>query len=170
MIAVRIHSYGDASDLKFEDASKPAIGLDEVLVKVAVCGINPVGWKIREGFMAQMIHHSFPLALGWDVAGTVAETGGLVRRFKKEDAVFCRPDTLRNRGFAEYVAVKKIELAGAPRSILLNNAVGIPLASQAAWMAHFEVEGLLETRSERPDPGHARRPRHLRRSVGKSRR
>ncbi len=142
MKAVRIHSFGDAGVLKHEDVPKPAIGPDEVLVKVAACGVNPVDWKIREGFMEQMVHYALPLTLGWDVAGTVAETGALVRRFNEGDAVFCRPDTLRNGGYAEYVAVKTIELASAPRSIPLDHAAGIPQASQAAWMALFEVAGL----------------------------
>ena len=139
MKAVRIHAFGNASVLELEDVPKPEIGPDEVLVRVSACGVNPVDWKIREGLMEQMVHHALPLTLGWDVAGTVAETGSLVRRFAVGDAVFCRPDTLRNGGYAEYVAVKTIELANAPKSIPLDHAAGIPLASQAAWMALFEV-------------------------------
>jgi NADPH:quinone reductase-like Zn-dependent oxidoreductase len=142
MKAVRIHAFGNSGVLKYEDAPEPAIGPDEVLVKVFACGVNPVDWKIREGFMEEMAHHTLPLTLGWDVAGTVAETGDLVRRFKKGDAVFCRPDTMRNGGYAEYVAVKTLDLAPAPASIPLDRAAGIPLASQAAWMALFEVGGL----------------------------
>jgi NADPH:quinone reductase-like Zn-dependent oxidoreductase len=142
MKAVRIHAFGNAGVLQFEDAPVPEIGPDEVLVKVYACGVNPVDWKIREGFMEQMVHHPLPLTLGWDVAGTVASTGPLVKRFAKGDAVICRPDTSRNGGYAEYVAVKTIELANAPESIPLDTAAGIPLASQAAWMALFEVAGL----------------------------
>ncbi len=142
MKAVRIHKFGNSGVLKFEDAPEPEIGPDEVLVKVYACGVNPVDWKIREGFMEQMAHHSLPLTLGWDVAGTVESTGALVKRFERGDAVFCRPDTLRNGGYAEYIAVRTIELANAPESIPLDHAAGIPLASQAAWMALFEVAGL----------------------------
>jgi NADPH:quinone reductase-like Zn-dependent oxidoreductase len=142
MKAVRIHAFGNSSVLKYEDAPRPEIGPDEVLVKVVACGVNPVDWKIREGFMEPMAPHTLPLTLGWDVAGTVAETGDLVRRFAKGDAVFCRPDTTKNGGYAEYVAVKTLDLAPAPRSIPLEHAAGIPLASQAAWMALFEVGGL----------------------------
>lgn len=139
MKAVQIYEYGNSSVLKYEDVPRPETGPDEVLVKVHACGVNPVDWKIREGYMAQFVHHDMPLILGWDVAGTVEETGTLVRRFKPGDAVFCRPDTSRNGGYAEYIAVKTIELASAPRSIPLVKAAGIPLASQAAWMALFEV-------------------------------
>ena len=142
MKAVRMYQYGDSSVLKYEDAPKPVIGPDEVLVKVHACGVNPVDWKIREGYMSQFVHHEMPLILGWDVAGTVEETGPLVTRFKRGEAVFCRPDTSRNGGYAEYIAVKTIEIASAPKSIPLVKAAGIPLASQTAWMSLFEVAGL----------------------------
>jgi len=142
MKAVRIHAFGNSGVLKYEDAPDPVIGPDEVLVKVHACGVNPLDWKIREGFLEQMAHHALPLTLGWDVAGTVEQAGELVRRFRKGDAVICRPDTMRNGGYAEYIAVKTLDLAPAPKSIPLDVAAGIPLASQAAWMALFEVGGL----------------------------
>ncbi|MDD1717872.1 MAG: NADP-dependent oxidoreductase [Methanoregulaceae archaeon] len=147
MNAVRIHEYGNSGVLRYEDAPMPEIGPDEVLVKVHACGVNPVDWKIREGYMALMAHHRMPLILGWDVAGTVEKTGSLVKRFKRGDAVFCRPDTLRNGGYAEYVAVKTIEMALAPKTLPLEQAAGIPLASQTAWTALFEVGGLLPGQS-----------------------
>ncbi len=142
MKAVRIHKFGGSGVLKYEDAPRPVIGPDEVLVKVYACGVNPVDWKIREGYMEQMAPHKLPLILGWDVAGTVAESGALVTRYNRGDAVICRPDTQRDGGYAEYIAVKTLDLAPAPESIPLDNAAGIPLASQAAWMALFEVGGL----------------------------
>ena len=142
MKAVRIHQYGNSSVLKYEEVPKPSIGPDEVLVRVHSCGVNPVDWKIREGFMAAMARHTLPLVLGWDVAGTVEETGALVRRFKVGDRVFCRPDTSRDGGYAEFVAVRTIEVAPAPQSIPLEKAAGIPLAAQTAWMALFEIAGL----------------------------
>jgi NADPH:quinone reductase-like Zn-dependent oxidoreductase len=115
-----------------------------VLVKVYACGVNPVDWKIREGLMEQMSPHAQPLIPGWDVAGTVAERGALVKRFGQDDAVICRPDPRANGGYAEYVAVKCPELAPAPEAIPLDHAAGIPLASQAAWMALFEIGRLRQ--------------------------
>lgn len=142
MKAVRIHSFGTSEVLKYEEAPEPDIGPDEVLVKVYACGVNPVDWKVREGFMEKMAPHALPLTLGWDVSGIVEECGALVTRFSPGDAVICRPDTMRNGGYAEYIAVKAHELAPAPKSIPLDTAAGLPLASQAAWMALFDVGGL----------------------------
>ncbi len=139
MKAVRIHRFGNSGVLKYEDAPRPAIAPDEVLVKVFACGVNPYDWKIREGLTEQMLPHKLPLIPGWDVAGTVAEKGSMVRRFGEGDAVICRPDPRFNGGYAEYVAVKAHELAPAPESIPLDNCAGIPLASQAAWVALFEA-------------------------------
>ena len=147
MKAVQIHGYGNSGVMKYENAPKPVIGPDEVLIKVHACGVNPVDWKIREGFMASMVHHTMPLILGWDVAGIVEETGALVKRFKQGDAVFCRPDTSKNGGYAEYIAVRTIEVAMAPKTIPLKTAAGIPLAAQTAWMALFELAGLREGQS-----------------------
>lgn len=147
MKAVRIYNYGHSDVLKYEDAPVPEIGPDEVLVKVHACGVNPVDWKIREGFMARMVNYTMPLILGWDVSGVVEKTGPLVRRFKSGDDVFCRPATSRNGAYAEYVAVRSFELAHAPKSIPLYQAAGFPLASQAAWMALFEVGGLKQDQS-----------------------
>ncbi len=147
MKAVQIYTYGHSDVLKYEDAPVPEIGPDEVLVKVHACGVNPVDWKIREGFMARMVNYTMPLILGWDVSGVVEKTGPLVRRFKSGDNVFCRPATSRNGAYAEYVAVRSFELAHAPKSIPLYQAAGFPLASQAAWMALFEVGGLKQDQS-----------------------
>ena len=142
MKAVQIHSFGHSDVLKYEEAPRPVPGPDEVLVRVHSCGVNPVDWKIREGFMAGMVNFRMPLILGWDIAGTVEETGVLVKRFKKGDLVFGRPDTSRNGGYAEYVTVRTGELAFAPKSIPLDHAAGIPLACQTAWMGLFEVGNL----------------------------
>jgi len=142
MKAVQIHEYGNSGVLKYEEVPRPAIGPDELLVRVHSCGVNPVDWKIREGYMAKMAPRPMPFILGWDVAGTVEEIGPLVKRFKPGDKVFCRPDTSRNGGYAEYIAVRTIEVAPAPKSIPPEKAAGIPLAAQTAWMGLFEVGGL----------------------------
>ncbi len=44
MRAVRIHSYGAV--LRYEDAPRPRIGRDDVLVRVHAAAVNPVDWFI----------------------------------------------------------------------------------------------------------------------------
>ena len=49
MKAVRMHEFGKADVLVYEDAPRPEPKADEVLVKVHAAGVNPVDWKIRSG-------------------------------------------------------------------------------------------------------------------------
>ncbi|MGI0035233.1 MAG: alcohol dehydrogenase catalytic domain-containing protein, partial [Nitrososphaera sp.] len=41
----------------------------KVLVSVKAAGVNPADWKIREGYMQQMIPLQFPSTLGIDFSG-----------------------------------------------------------------------------------------------------
>lgn len=135
MKAVRIHSYGNAEVLKYEETPMPGIAPSEVLVRVVAASVNPVDWKIREGYLQQMIPYQFPLTLGWDVSGVVEVTGKDVTRFKVGDAVFSRPDIKRNGTYAEYVAIREDELAHKPKTISHIEAASLPLAGIAAWEA-----------------------------------
>jgi len=142
MKAIRFHNYGDSGALKYEDVPIPEIGPPEVLIKVHAAGVNPVDWKIREGYLQSFLPYHLPLIPGWDVAGTVASAGALVTRFNAGDQVFSRPDISRNGAYAEYIAVRTDELALAPGSIPLEHAAGIPLAALTAWMALFDKADL----------------------------
>ena len=66
MKAVRIHSYGGPEVLVYEDAPRPQPEPNDVLVRVHAAGINPVDWKIREGYGKDRLGHRLPLILGWD--------------------------------------------------------------------------------------------------------
>lgn len=135
MKAVRIHGYGDVGVLKYEDAPMPAVGARDVLVRVVAASVNPVDWKIRAGYLQQMIPYQLPLTLGWDVSGVVESVGKDVSRFKVGDAVFSRPDIKRNGTYAEYAAIHEDEIARKPRTISHIEATTLPLAGIAAWEA-----------------------------------
>lgn len=142
MKAVRIHAYGNADMLRYEEAPIPDVAPDDVLVRVVAASVNPVDWKIREGYLKQMIPYQFPLTLGWDVSGVVEAVGQKVSRFQVGDAVFSRPDIRRNGTYAEYVAIHEDEVAHKPRTISHVEAATIPLAGIAAWEAMVTTAGV----------------------------
>ncbi len=142
MKAVRIHQQGDSGVLIYEEAPVPSILPDEVLIKVHSAGVNPLDWKIRMGYGNFRDAYTFPLILGWDVSGTIEQAGPLIKNFKEGDVVFARPDLTRNGAYAQYVAVRGFQLAYPPSHISLQEAAGIPTASQTAWMAIFEKGNL----------------------------
>ncbi len=142
MKAVRIHAYGNAGVLAYEDAPRPSIAANDVLVRVVAASVNPVDWKIREGYLREIISYAFPLTLGWDVSGVVEAVGADVSRFNVGDAVFSRPDITRNGTYAEYVAVREDELAHKPKTVSHVEAASLPLAGITAWEALFTAAKL----------------------------
>jgi len=144
MKAIRIHEYGKETVLHYEDAPLPETGDDDVLIKVHAAGVNPVDWKIREGYLKELIPYEFPLTLGWDVSGVIEEVGSKVTNFQRGDAVYSRPDIARNGAYAEYVAVNSNEIALKPKSIDHTHAASIPLAGLTAWQALFQIAHLAE--------------------------
>jgi len=142
MKAVRIHAYGGPEVLTYENAPRPRTDTGEVLVRVHAAAVNPVDWKIREGYLAAMLHHRLPLILGWDVSGTVAAVGPGVTRFRVGDEVFSRPDLARNGTYAEYVAIRATEVAPKPPGLDHRHASALPLAGLTAWKSLIEAGGL----------------------------
>ena len=61
MKAVRIHQYGGADELIYEDAPRPQPAAGEVLIRVHAAGVNPFDWKVREGYMKDMLPWTLPM-------------------------------------------------------------------------------------------------------------
>ncbi len=133
MKAVRIHAYGGQEVLTVEDAPMPEIGERDLLVRVVASAINPVDWKIRAGYLKEMLPYQFPLVLGWDVSGVVEAVGSGVTKFKPGDAVYSRPNILRNGSYAEFIAIDENEAAFKPKTISHACAASLPLAGITAW-------------------------------------
>jgi NADPH:quinone reductase-like Zn-dependent oxidoreductase len=120
---------------------------DEVLIKVIATAINPIDWKVREGYMKEMTPYRFPLILGWDFAGIVEKLGKSVTTFSPGDAVYARPDSSRNGSYAEQIAVRANEIAHKPGTISFSEAAALPLTSIAAWESVIGVGGAAKGKS-----------------------
>jgi NADPH:quinone reductase-like Zn-dependent oxidoreductase len=142
MKAVRIHQYGGPEVLVYEEIEQPQIADDEVLIQVYAAGVNPVDWKIREGYLKNFLHHTLPLTLGWDVSGVVTEVGSQVSQFQVGDEVYSRPNIERDGAYAEFIAVKASEVALKPKSIDHLQAAAVPLVALTAWQSLFDVAQL----------------------------
>ena len=144
MKAVVIHSYGGREVLVSEDMPVPEITDDEVLIRVHAAGVNPVDWKVRAGYLSEMLPYEFPLILGWDVSGTVAKAGSKVTRLSVGDEVYALADISRNGAYAEFIAVKGDGVALKPDSLDHVHAASVPLAALTAWQAMFGAADLSE--------------------------
>ncbi|MEJ2793470.1 NADP-dependent oxidoreductase [Iodobacter sp. LRB] len=139
MQAIRQHRYGQRDVLQLENSPIPEIAADDVLIKVYAAGVNPVDWKIREGYLQSMLAYEMPLTLGWDVAGEIVALGEQVTGWQIGDAVYSRPDIARNGAYAEFVAIRASEIAKKPQSLDWQQAAAVPLAALTAWQAIFQI-------------------------------
>jgi NADPH:quinone reductase-like Zn-dependent oxidoreductase len=129
MKAVRIHSYGHSDQIRLEDVPRPAPGPGDVLVRVRSAGVNPVDWKIREGYLKDSMAVSFPFTLGQDFAGEIEECGPDVAGFHRGDSVF----GFASGAYAEYVTVRAGSIAQKPRNVDFDGAAAIPTPGLTAY-------------------------------------
>ena len=147
MKSVRIHEYGGRETLRYEESPMPQMSNHDVLIKVIAAAVNPVDWKIREGYLKEMIFYQLPLILGWDLSGIVEKVGDEVTGFNPGDAVYSRPELSRDGAYAEYIAVRATELARKPETVSFAEAASIPLAGITAWEAVINRGRIAEGQS-----------------------
>ena len=75
MQAAVIDAFGPTSNLQVRDIPRPQITPDQILVEIHATSVNPIDWKIGEGLMSARYGKDFPMVLGFDVSGVVAEVG-----------------------------------------------------------------------------------------------
>ncbi|MBU3683718.1 MAG: NADP-dependent oxidoreductase, partial [Phycisphaerales bacterium] len=138
MKAVRMHDYGDASKLVFEDAPKASPAGGELLVRVRAAGVNPVDWKIRSGMFRGGIDFAMPATLGFDIAGEVEAVGEGVTTFRTGDPVFAYVALNRGGGYAQFAIAKASEAARMPAGLDMASAGATPLVALTAWQALFD--------------------------------
>ncbi len=142
MRGIAIEEFGGAETLTLrDDLPTPPVGLDTVLVRVKAAALNPVDWKIREGFLAGAFPHHFPLVPGWDLAGIVEQVGPAVRDFAVGDEVigYVRRDDVQYGTYAELVPAPERTLAGKPAGLTMTEAAGLPLAGLTAYQVLTEA-------------------------------
>jgi len=136
MKAIVQHGYGAPDDvLKLAEVDTPAVGDQEVLVRVRASSANPWDWHfirgepvlMRPAGIGGIRKPKFPIP-GGDVAGTVEQVGGQVAGFASGDQVF----GFGHGAFAEYIAVPEGKLARKPANLTFEQAAAVPLAAITA--------------------------------------
>jgi len=135
MKAIILKGFGGVENLVEADITVPVVSDNEVLVKIKAIGINPVDIKTRSGkALAGRLKDFKPLILGWDISGTIIETGKSVSTFKKGDEVFGMVNFPgHGMAYAEYVAAPEAHLALKPANISHEAAAAASLAALTAW-------------------------------------
>ncbi len=135
--------YEKGQPLKIEDVEVPKIDDDEVLVKVAACGLCRTDLHYLHGVPT---FKKPPIILGHEISGTVDKVGANVENFKEGDTILIPPvfscghctwcregrgtictnqimvGNHRDGGFAEYVSVPADSIFNLPSNVPLKQA------------------------------------------------
>jgi NADPH:quinone reductase-like Zn-dependent oxidoreductase len=149
MKACIIESFGGRDRLKVTDLPTPEPGEGEVLVRIRAAGVNPVDWKIREGWLNDLFPHAFPLIPGWDMAGVVEAVGHSARRFSPGDEVYAyaRRPVVQQGTYSQYTALPESYVTRKPENLTMSEAASIPLTTLTAYQALFEAGRLNQGQS-----------------------
>jgi N-ethylmaleimide reductase len=138
--ALRIHAYGGAEVMRWDEVPMPQPGEGEVVVRVAAAGVNGLDWKVRDGLVKDIFKLPLPATLGLELAGEVAAVGAGVQGFGAGSRVL---GTLGRLGaYANYVTVAVSNLALVPSGMDDTTAAAMPVAAMTAWQSLFEAGGL----------------------------
>ncbi|GAA5188773.1 NADP-dependent oxidoreductase [Rugosimonospora acidiphila] len=141
MKAIALDEFGGPEVLSLRDLPDPLLTPDGVLIDMRAAGVNPVDYKIREGYLRGAFPHHTPLIPGWDVAGVVAAVGPAVTAFAAGDEVYAyaRKDSVQFGTYAEKVVVADRAVARRPASLSLAQAGAVPLAGLTALQSLRDV-------------------------------
>jgi NADPH:quinone reductase-like Zn-dependent oxidoreductase len=142
MQAIVQDTYGSADALELREIPTPAVGADDVLVRVRAASVHPDVWHVLTGrpyvlrVMGAGLRRPRNPVPGTDVAGRVEAVGPRVTRFRPGDEVFgecVRGHQWHNGGaFAEYAAVRDRALARKPARLTFEQAAAVPTSGLLA--------------------------------------
>ncbi|WP_312678575.1 NADP-dependent oxidoreductase [Microbacterium sp.] len=134
MKALVYSDFGGNDRFQIVDREMPHNGPDTLVVRVVAAGLNPVDYKVREGYLRGAIDTLLPAVPGWDVAGIVEKTGLDTPEFAVGDAVlaYARADVVQHGSLAEYMPVPVRTAAHKPEGVSFEQAAALPLTGLTA--------------------------------------
>jgi alcohol dehydrogenase len=147
MKSAQIKKYGTSEVIEInQSTSEPTVSSGKALVIIKAAGVNPVDWKIREGYMKQMIPLQFPSTLGMDFSGVIKEVGEGVSAsdLKQGDEIYGQAGVTNggSGAFAELALANENSIAHKPSHLSHAEAAALPLVGVSAWQALVENIGL----------------------------
>lgn len=134
MKALLLPAYGGPDVLTVSEVPDPVPAHGEVLVRVAAAALQIADVALREGQLTDVMPDAtLPMAIGWEVAGTVTALGPGADRFRVGDQVvgMSRHFFTRIGTHAELVALPESNLSAAPVSVDAVAASTLPIALTA---------------------------------------
>ena len=136
MKAIVRDRYGDTEVLRLDDVPRPVPGDHDVVVRVAIAGLDRGAWHWMTGlpYLSRAVfglRRPKNLILGTEVAGTVEAVGPAVTTFSVGEEVF----GFGRGAFAEYALVADDRLAHKPSGLSFEQAATLPVSGVTALQA-----------------------------------
>jgi NADPH:quinone reductase-like Zn-dependent oxidoreductase len=137
MKAAVIHKFSGIENIRFESIRERVPESHELSIAIQCAGINPVDWKVAEGFKKDRMDYQMPITLGWECSGVVKDVGNKVEGFKEGDRVctLYRSPILHEGTYAETITLDSSMVAHLPEEISFEQGACFPLAASTAWQA-----------------------------------
>lgn len=147
MKAYIVRKYGTINDVEMVEAECPAVGSDDVLVRVKAAAINPADVKVATGKEGGRFIHSgkAPIRLGFDFSGIIRDVGAGVSEFAPGDGVFGFLPYSRKTtqgSFADYLVVNSGTIAEKPSSVSHIEAAAAATTASTAWQSLVNIGGI----------------------------
>jgi NADPH:quinone reductase-like Zn-dependent oxidoreductase len=127
MEAIVFDKFGGPEVLRLAQVDVPQPGPGQVRLQVRAAGVNPVDFKIRNGWMQELVQTTFPSIPGFEAAGVVDEVGAGVTGLAVGDEVLGFTDT---GAYAEYALATIV--APKPDSLSWDQAAALPTAAETS--------------------------------------
>jgi len=139
MKAMVIDGFGGPEVFRLADIDKPVPGRGDVLIEVRASSVNPVDWKMRNGFAQFLVPH-FPAVLHPDCAGVIADVGDGVEGFAVGDEVYSFATGLVGKpgALAEFMVADAAMVAKKPAGLSFEEAASLPLVWVTACLVLLE--------------------------------
>src|SRR5256712_3619702 len=156
MKAVILRQHGGPEVLEYvTDFGEPALGPQDVIVRVRACALNHLDLFVRQGIPTLKL--PLPHILGSDIAGEIAKVGDDVADLQVDERVVVNPGLTCGEceycvrgedplcvdykilgehvhgGYAEYVVVPAKNVARLPTDFSFESAAAAPLTFMTAW-------------------------------------
>jgi NADPH:quinone reductase-like Zn-dependent oxidoreductase len=133
MKRIQYAEYGGPELMRLEDFELDEPRKGEVAVKVKFAAINPIDWKVRNGYLKMVTGKVFPRAMGSDFSGIVISVGPGVTRFKPGDAVFGLARIKESGALGHAVVTSETFLAKKPENVSFEDAACLGTPGVTAW-------------------------------------
>ncbi len=142
MRAWAINAYGGPERMRLVELPvPPEPGPRDVLIRMHGAEVGDWDALVRE--REWPMERPFPLVLGLAGAGTVAAVGREVTGFAESDSVYAYSYPLYHNGaWADYMLVPASYVAGAPASLELTRAGGVPIVGLTAHETLTDILGV----------------------------